>query len=88
VETNLKETGVEVEDVSGVGLTTRGTTEEQRHLAVSDGLLGKIVIDDQGVLAVVTEVLSHGGTGVGGEVLQRSGIRGGGAHNDSVLEGI
>jgi len=43
----LKETRVEVEDITGVGLTTRRTTEKERHLTVSNGLLGKIVIDDQ-----------------------------------------
>ena len=51
----LEETRVEVEDVTGVGLTTRGTTEKQRHLTVGNGLLCKIVVDDQSVLAVVTE---------------------------------
>ena len=43
----LEETRVEVEDITGVGLTTGGTTEEQRHLAVSDGLLGQVVVDDE-----------------------------------------
>ena len=53
---------MEVENVTGVGLTSRGTTEQERHLTVGDGLLGEIVVDDDGVLAVVTEVLTHGGT--------------------------
>lgn len=39
-------------------LTTRGTTQQQRHLTVSHRLLGQIVVDDQGVLAGVTEPLS------------------------------
>ena len=43
----LEETRVEVEDVTGVGLTTGGTTEKERHLTVGDGLLGEIVVDDQ-----------------------------------------
>ena len=43
----LEETRVEVEDVTGVGLTTGRTTEEQGHLAVSDGLLGQVVVDDE-----------------------------------------
>lgn len=86
--TNLEETRVEVEDVTGVGLTTRGTAEQQGHLTVSDGLLGQVVIHNQRVLAVVTEVLAHGGTSVGGEVLEGGGIGGGGRHNDGVLQGI
>jgi hypothetical protein len=48
----LEKTRVEVEDVTGVGLTTRGTTEKQRHLTVGDGLLGQIVVDDESVLAI------------------------------------
>ena len=44
----LQKTRVQVEDITGVGLTTGGTTEEQGHLTVSDSLLGQIVVDDQG----------------------------------------
>lgn len=44
----LKETGVEVEDITGVSLTTGRTTEKEGHLTVSDGLLGQIVVDDEG----------------------------------------
>jgi len=84
----LQETGVEVENVSGVGLTTGGTTQQQGHLTVGDSLLGEIVVDDEGVLAVVTEVLSHGGTGVGGEELKGGGLGGGGGHDDGVLHGV
>lgn len=35
-------------------------------------LLREIVVDDNGVLAVVTEVLSHGGTGERSKVLERA----------------
>ena len=38
---------MEVEDITGVGLTTGETTEEQGHLAVSDGLLGQVIVDDE-----------------------------------------
>merc|ERR1712079_650574 len=84
----LKQPGVEVEDVTGVSLTAWGTPEQQRHLPVSDGLLGQVVEDDHSVHAVVTEVLSHGHTGVGGEVLQGSGVGGGGRDDDGVLHGV
>ena len=43
----LKETRVKVEDVTGVGLTTGGTTEEQGHLTVGHGLLGQVIVDDE-----------------------------------------
>jgi hypothetical protein len=84
----LEETRVQVEDITGVGLTSRGTTEEQRHLTVSNGLLGQIVIDDNGVAAVVTEPLTHGGTGEGSDVLQGGGLGSGGSDDDGVLHGI
>merc|ERR1712073_1945 len=84
----LKQPGVKVEDITGVSLTAWGTPEQQRHLPVSDGLLGQVVEDDHSVHAVVTEVLSHGHTGVGGEVLQGSGVRGGGRDDDGVLHGV
>merc|ERR1719264_562139 len=84
----LKQPGVEVEDITGVSLTAWGTPEQQRHLPVSDGLLGQVVKDDHSVHAVVTEVLSHGHTGVGGEVLQGGGVGGGGRDDDGVLHGV
>jgi hypothetical protein len=34
----------------------RRTSQKQRHLAICYGLLGKIVINDDSVLAIVTEV--------------------------------
>lgn len=54
----LEETRVKVENITGVGLTTGGTTEQQRHLAVSNGLLGKIVVDHESVLSIITEPLT------------------------------
>jgi hypothetical protein len=50
---------VELEEYSlaGVGLTSRRTTEKERHLTVSHGLLGQIVVDDQGVLSIISEPL-------------------------------
>jgi hypothetical protein len=84
----LEEAGVEVEDVTGVGLAAGGTAEEEGHLAVGDGLLGEIVVEDDSVLAVVTEVLAHGGAGVGGKELEGGGIGGRGGHDDAVAHGL
>jgi hypothetical protein len=38
----LQQAGVEVENVTGVGLAAGGTTEEEGHLAVGNGLLQKV----------------------------------------------
>jgi hypothetical protein len=84
----LEETGMEVEDITGVSLTTWGATEEERHLTVSNGLLGEIVVDNEAVHAVVTEVFSDSASRVGGKELEGSGIGGSGGNDDSVLEGV
>merc|ERR1719384_119770 len=84
----LKQPGVEVENVTGVSLTAWGTPEQQGHLPVGDSLLGQVVKDDHSVHAVVTEVLSHGHSGVGGKVLQGGSVRGGGRDDDGVLHGV
>ena len=84
----FKQTRVQVEDVTGVGFATWGTTQQQRHLTVGNGLFRQIVEDDQSVLAVVAEEFTHGASGVGGQELQRGGIRGGGSHDDRVFHGI
>merc|ERR1719341_1960804 len=85
---SLQQTGVEVEHISGVGLTTGGTSQQKGHLSVGHGLLGQVVEDDDSVHAVVSEVLSHGHSGVGSEVLQGSGVRGSGRHNNRVLHSV
>ena len=84
----LQETGVEVENVTGVGLTTRGTTEQQGHLTVGDGLLGQVIVGDNGVTAVVTEPLTNGATGERSNVLQGSSLGSGGSNDDGVLHGV
>ena len=84
----LKETGMEVENITGVSLTTGRSSEEKGHLSVGNSLLGQIVIDDEGVLGVVTEELTNGATGVGGQELERGGIGGSGGNNDGELHAV
>lgn len=57
------------------------------YLTVSYGLLRQIVVDDEGVLAVVTEELAHGAARVGREILQGSGIGRGSWYDDGVVDG-
>ena len=57
-------------------------------MRVDSNLLRKIVVDDERVAAVVAEVLAHGASGVGRQVLQRSSIGGSGADDDRVLHGV
>lgn len=85
---SLEQSGVEVENVTWVSLTSRRSSEQKRHLSVSNGLLGKIVVDDQGVSSVVSEPLSHSTCRERSDVLKRSGLRCGGGNNDRVFHGI
>src|SRR5699024_12876056 len=48
-----------------IGLAARRALQQQRDLAVGDGLLGQVVVDDQGVFATIAEVFAHGAAGVG-----------------------
>jgi len=84
----LKEARVEIEDITGVGLTTGRASQKERHLSVGDGLLGEIVVDDESVLAVVSEVLTNSAAGVGSQELKRGSLRGGGGNDDGVLERV
>jgi hypothetical protein len=84
----LEETRVEVEDITGVSLTSGGATKQERHLAVGNGLLGQIVVDDERVTAIVTEPFTNRSSSEGGDVLERSGLGSGGSNDDGVLHGV
>mmetsp|Transcript_2822 Transcript_2822/g.4822 ORF Transcript_2822/g.4822 Transcript_2822/m.4822 type:complete len:302 (-) Transcript_2822:159-1064(-) len=84
----FQQTGVQVKHISRVSLTTRRTTEQQRHLTVGNSLLRKIIVEDHSMLSVVTEVLTHSGSSVRSKELQRSGIGRSGGNNDAVLHGF
>src|SRR5690606_28996856 len=73
----FEQAAVQVEDVAGVRLAAGRAAQQQRHLAVRHGLLGEVVVNDEGVLAVVPVVLGHGAAGVRGDELQRRGVGGG-----------
>ena len=69
---------MEIEDVARIRFAAGGALENQRHLAVGHGLLGKIVEHDQRVHALVHEPLADGATGVGREILVHRGVGSGG----------
>ena len=48
----LQQTGVQIEDVAGVSLTSRGTADQQRQGTVGHGVLGQVIVDDEDVLAL------------------------------------
>src|SRR4051794_18330730 len=82
----LEQARMQIEHVAGIGFAARRAAQQQRHLAVGDGLLGQIVIDDDGVHAVVAEILAHGAAGERRDVLHRRRIGCGGGDDDRVFE--
>jgi hypothetical protein len=56
----LEETGVKVEHISRIGLTTWRATEQERHLTIRYRLLTEIIVEDDSMAASVTEILADG----------------------------
>ena len=89
---------MQVEDVARIGLASGRTMQRQRHLTVSHGLLGQVIVDDKHVtagvglaggltvLAVVHEELADSGTGHRRDVLHRGRIGSGCRNDDGVVE--
>src|SRR5271157_5025082 len=67
---------MEVKDVAGISLAPGRTAQQQRELAVSGGVLGKIVINQQRVLAGITEVFAYRASAVRRDELQRRRLGG------------
>src|SRR5690606_35559582 len=71
----LKQAAVEVEDIARVRLTAGGPAEEEGDLAIGPGVLRKVVVDDEGVLAALHELFAHSAAGVRRQVLHRRRVR-------------
>jgi len=79
---------MEIENITRIGLSTWRSSQKKGHLSVSDGLFGKIVIDDKSVHGVVSEVFSNSASGVRSQELKWGSIGGSGSNDDSVFHGI
>ena len=65
----LEQAAVEIEHVARIRFAAGRALENQRNLAVGDGVLGEVVVNDQRVHAVVHEPFAHGAAGERREVL-------------------
>ncbi len=83
----LEQTGMVVENIARISLTARRTSQQQGNLPVGGRLFGKIVINNQGVLAFITEIFSHGAAGIRGNKLQGRRITGTGRYDGGVFHG-
>src|ERR1700722_13047675 len=77
---------MQIEHVARIGLAARRAAQQQRHLAISHGLLGKIVVDDDGMHAIVAEIFAHRTAGERRQELHRRRIGGGGGDHDRIIE--
>ena len=82
----LEQARMQIEHVARIGFAARRAAQQQRHLAIGDGLLGKIVIDDHRVHAVVAEIFAHGAAGERRQELHRRRIGRGRRDDDGIFE--
>ena len=82
----LEQPRMQVEDVARIGLAAGRTAQQQRHLAVGDGLLGEVVIGDHRVHAVVAEIFAHGAAGERRQELHRRRVGSGRRDDDRIVE--
>ena len=71
---------MQIEYVAGVGFASRGPAQKERKCAVCHGVLGKVVVDDEHVLAPVHKVFCHRAARIGRYILQRSAVACKGRH--------
>lgn len=79
---------MKIEDVSGIGFTTRRAAKEEGDSSVGDSVFGEVIVDGQCVHAVVAEVFAHCGSGERCEVLHGVRVGCGGDDDDCVFEGV
>src|SRR5258707_6083431 len=77
---------MQIEHVAGIGLAARRAAQQQRHLAIGHRLFRQIVVDDDGVHAVVAEVFAHGAAGERRDVLHRRRVGSGGRDDDRIFQ--
>jgi len=70
----LKETGMKVENVRWVSLTTSWLAKEQAELTVGNGVLGKVIVSGLVETTRVTVNLRNGGSGKVSSVLSTHGV--------------
>ena len=73
----FEQTRVQIKNVARISFTTGRPLQNERNLAISHGVLGKIVINDERIHAIIHEPLAHGGAGKRREILVRRAVRGG-----------
>ena len=77
---------MQVEYVARIRLTAGRAAQQQRQRAVSDRVLGQIIIHDEHIAALTHEILADSGAGIRRDILLRRTVCCGGGNNDAVIE--
>ena len=78
---------MKIKNVSRIGFSSWRPSQKERERAVSLGVLGKVVVDNERVLAVVAEELANRGACERSEVLHRVRVRSRCNHDRCVFQG-
>ena len=78
---------MKIEHVTRIRFAARRTTQQKRHLAIGHSLLGQIIINDQGVFAIVTEPFANCAACKRRKILQRCRLGGGRRDDDRIFKG-
>ena len=81
----LQQPRVDVKDIAGKRFATGWAAQQQRKLAISAGMVGQIVVNDENVPARFHEVLRDTGRGVGGDVGEPGRVVAFGHDDDGVI---
>src|SRR6266566_5747574 len=76
---------MQVEDITWIGFTSRGTANNQRNVAVSFRVFGQVIIDDEGVTSALHDLFAYRASRVRREVLQRCRFRSSRHDDDGML---
>ena len=78
---------MQIKNVTGKSFPPRRASQQQGDFAVGLRVLGEIVIETDGMAAVIAEKFAHGAGGIGSDVLHGGGLGGGSGHHDGVVHG-
>ena len=78
---------MQIEHIAGIGLPPGGAFEKEGEGAVGHRMLGEVIVNDEDISAFTHKVLSHGGAGIGSDVLKGGGLAGSSGDDDGVVHG-
>ena len=83
----LQQAAVQIEHIARIRLPAGRTAQQKRHLAICPGVLGEVIVGDEGVPALLHEILTYSAPGIWSDVLKRRRIGGIGHYHHRVGHG-